>query len=173
MNTTNSAASKYFMDSEMWFVNSKQYWVEEGIFQGYESKISKSAYEIFFGWNTVNNSYNYTPIAYTTWNDSTTDSYQISHSSTPGIFNVWFDGQVYNTPNTGFLQSDLLELGAEVATPYGHAHTFNMYSSGIVGSQTQNWGTQTPTFKPTSIRGTVLNGVHYQNSEWSWNTVQP
>lgn len=176
MNSNDDAINEYFMDSEMWFSNSGgRYFVEAGLSQGWEMKLNggQSAYELFYGWRTTAGSQDYKVVSYTGPNDSQTDSYQISHSATPGVFNVWIDGNVYATPNTGFLQSDYVQIGAEVASSLAHAHTFNMYSQGIVGSQTQNWGTQSAAFSPSGIGGVDLNGAHYQNSEWSWNTVQP
>ncbi len=63
-------------------------------------------------------------------------------------------------------------MGAEIASTNGCAQTFNMYSGAFNGSgQKVNWGAQTSYFEPTVIAGTEVNGTSYQNSEWSWNTV--
>jgi hypothetical protein len=167
-----SAGNQIFMDSEMWFGSScGNYWVEEGLFSGYEPDIGKMAYEVFFGWRTTGGVYNYQPIAYTSPNGATTDNYQIS-SPSGGVWNVYWDGNHYTTPNVGFNSGACLQLGAEVATPTGCSRTFNMYSHAYNSAyQAVDWAAQYGYFSPAGIGGKDLNGVTYQNSEWSWNTV--
>ena len=69
---------------------------------------------------------------------------------------------------TGFWSSVCLEMGGEVFLISGHADTFNMYSKATNGSgQSVNWGMQGGVITDP----VQLNGFSYQNSEWSWNTV--
>lgn len=167
-----SAGNPLFMDSEMWFGSRcGYYWVEEGLFQGYEPKISHDAYEIFYAWRTTGGVYNYQPIAYVSPNSSVDDDYAISNP-TSGVWDVWWDGNLYNTPNVGFNSGACLQMGAEVATPNGCARTFTMDSQAYNSSDVAvNWGTQAAAFSPPGIGGVDLNGISYHNSDWSWNTV--
>lgn len=175
MTTPQSRSNPQFLDSEMWFLNGAcgGAWAEEGLFDGYEKDIGKGAYEVFFAWMTTGGTYNYTPIAYISPNSSVTDNYQISAPSSNGAWNVWWDGNNYRTPATGFTSGSCPQMGAEVASSGACARTFNMYSMAFnSGGQAVYWGSQGGRFSPPGIGGVDLNGVSYQNSEWSWSTVQ-
>lgn len=94
--------------------------------------------------------------------------------STPsgGVWNIYWDGNNYLTPALGFNSGTFLQIGAEVASTDACAHTFNMYSRAINASGLRVlWNYQYDVFDPPSIAGTQFNGVSYENSEWSWNTV--
>ena len=173
MTTPSSSTNPQFVDSEMWLVTScgSSQWTETGLAYGYESRLSAVAYYAFYAWSSGSN-YDLGVIATLTPNGSVTDEYQMSSPNSSGVWNVYWDGNHYTTGATNFTSGACLELGAEVASTNACAKTFTMYSSAYNSSgQRVNWGTQTGTFIPTSIAGTQLNGISYQNSEWSWNTV--
>lgn len=106
---------------------------------------------------------------------SVTDScYFFQHLNTHNGWNAVWDGYVYNVPHVGFERGTTVTIGAEVAISYAHAYTFNMYSNAErTNGSWGPWGAQEATFYPPGVAGTQLNGVSYQDSEWSWNTVQP
>jgi hypothetical protein len=164
-----------FIDSEMWFnpdCSTGVGWVEEGLFDGYEPKIGLVAYEVFYAWATLPNGfYDYAPIAYISPNANVTDDYQIS-SPSGGVWNVWWGGNHYTTPATGFNSGTCPDIGGEIATSNACVQTFNMYSHAYNSAgQPVFWNNQYDLFIPSSIAGTQFNGVSTSNSEWSWNTV--
>jgi hypothetical protein len=167
-----------FLDSEEWLgATCGLDWVELGNFAGYDPFYGARVYESFVGWQGAPGyaPYGYAPFQVITPNNSTIDSFYLTLNPVPnsGWIANW-DGNQYNTPRVGFGSGACIQMGAEVATPVGHAQTFNMYSDAETLSNVWGtWGAQAGVFKPPGIAGTVLNGVTYQNSEWSWNTVQP
>lgn len=175
---SSSASDDTFLDSEQWLNTScGQAWVEFGLFAGYEPDYGQRVEEVFVGWQGLPGyaAYGYSPLAIVGPDPNTIDSYY-EYVNLPygnGWHATWNNGQLtYDTPRVGFASGGCLEQGAEVATPVGHtAGTFNMYSNAYDGSWGP-WVTQAPYFSPPSIAGTVLNGVTYSNSEWSWNTAQ-
>jgi hypothetical protein len=175
MSTTGSHDNPTFMDSEMWFPQTclGPGWVEEGLADGWSGYQGGLHYNSFYAYNTSSNAYNEFDIQNLSVNAGTTDAYQISRSGTTNKWNVWWDGNMWTTPDVGFWSGNCPVMGAEVATPVGHAGTFTMYSKAInSASQFVNWGSQGGVFEPPQP-GNPLNGFSYQNSEWSWNTEQP
>jgi hypothetical protein len=171
MTTPSSISNPEFVDSEMWLKNSDTLWVEEGLAYGWEARLGAVAYYAFYAWYTPSG-YDLAVIASLVPNSAVTDQYQVSSPAPDGTWNVWWDGNHYTTPATGMTSFTIPELGAEVATTNGCAQTFNMYSQAYNSAgQPGNWGAQTAYWVPVNIGGTQLNGFSYQNSEWSWNTV--
>jgi hypothetical protein len=174
MTAPSSQANPEFVDSEMWFspACSSYPWVEMGLAYGYEGQIGTVAYYAFYAWKTVGGIYDIAFIASLVVNGAVTDEYQMSSPTPDGAWNIYWDGNHYMTPPLGFTSGACVQQGAEVATSNGCAKTFDMYSQAYNSAgQRVNWGAQTSVFIPTWIAGTELNGISYQNSEWSWNTV--
>ena len=175
MTTPSDALNPQFVTSEMWFLNScgNIYpFVEEGLTYEYDSDAGQVEYEAFYGWGTSPTNIGFAPIAYLSPNGGVTDDYQISAPS-GGIWNIWWDGNHYTTGGTGFNSGTCLQMGAEVASTGACAQTFNMYSQAYNSAgQKVNWAYEFDYFDPPGIGGVDLNGYPYQDSEWSWNTVQ-
>jgi hypothetical protein len=99
-----------------------------------------------------------------------TDNYGIQWVS--GVGTTWqasFDSNSFLTPNLGWNEGDLPNLGAECNATDASASTFNMYSTLTNTSwNAVSWPHQAPAFIPTPP--TLFNGVSYSNGEWSWNT---
>jgi len=169
MSTPSSINDLMHVSSEMWFLNGNcaPSWVEEGLRLWFDPNLNTGAYESFWGYGDTNGNIASFTIAAILPNASTTDNYQISRTGTPNVFNVWWDGHLYNTPNVGFSSGACLQMGAEIYSTNGHADTFNMYGKAINTSyQFGNWAGQGGVITDTQ----QLNGFSYQNSEWSWNT---
>lgn len=84
-------------------------------------------------------------------------------------FNVYFDGSVTTSNDVGFWNGSCLQMGGEVYSPAASASTFSMTSQGVcdTGSLESCGSGQTGIVTDTSL----LNGVSYSDSEWSWNTT--
>lgn len=170
MLTAADGTNQRFMNSAMWFPNDAgSLWAEVGLKSGWFPSQNRNGYFAFYSYQSPSGfTRNY--ISDVTPNQTVTDKYQISRSGTTNKWNVYFDGQLFTTPDLGFWAGSMPTIGAEVATPVGGSQTFNMYAKGLnSGGSRVNFGTQGAIFVPAQP-GNPLNGVSYQNSEWSWNT---
>jgi hypothetical protein len=162
MGTASSASNPQFIDSEMWFSRGDA-WVETGLTRGYLSPAGGVGYYAFGAYYTTGGSYHEYSFGAVTQNSTVTDEFQISRAASTNTFRIYFDGSYKTTPSVGFWTGNVLDTGAEVATPTGTSGTFNMYPKGInsAGSRV-NLGTETP------IVDSPLYGHRPGESAWTW-----
>ncbi|MGH9180431.1 MAG: hypothetical protein ACRDY5_01770 [Acidimicrobiales bacterium] len=172
MTTSASQSAQHFVASTMWFkpacnVNA---WVEEGLAEGWDSDIGLQAYEAYWAYRTIGGVYNDSAMAFMGPDPTITDEFQISRSPYVNVWNVYWNGTLRTTPNVGFWSGDCPQMGGEIVSNDGHADTFDMYSRTVNGAgQFVFWNNQSPFFSSQAVG--QLNGISYQNSQWSWNTV--
>lgn len=112
-----NGSNQQWLNSEMWFVRlDLDAWVETGVTAGWLTPAGTTGYFAYYAYNTDANVYSEGLIGSLTPNAGVTDEYQISRSGTTNKFTVWFDGQQFGTPDVGFWDANLLQMGGEVYT---------------------------------------------------------
>lgn len=161
------------MASTHWFwppANGGLGWVEAGHVAGYinPGHVGDCDYWAYAAWQKQDGTgYEAHVLARLNHNDSVTDEFQISKSSTTNVFYVYFNGTRITTDNVQFWNSRRIQIGGEVATPNGSSHLFKMQGKAItqggafVNLPNPQNGVQTD---PQD----VLKGNHPANSKWNW-----
>lgn len=155
------------MNSEMWFWPFSGGWVEVGHKAGWLSNKSACDYWAFGAWEKEDGTgFTRVWLATLDHNDSTTDEFQLSRSSSTNVFRLYFNGVYKTSDNVQFWNSRRMQVGAEVKTPDGNSHTFNMYGAALDSGGVHHNLTspQTPV-----VDSPPLWGASSQNSEWSWH----
>lgn len=141
-------------------------WVEEGLTDGWYYPWSVQAYWAFYAYMDTSGHYAEYMILNISPDATVTDQYQISRSPTINAWNVYWDGSLQQTPAVGFWGGSCPQVGGEVYSSNGHADTFDMYTKTVNGlGQLVLWSPNLTDIYPG------MNGISYQNSEWSWNTA--
>jgi hypothetical protein len=170
MNASNDTSHTRFITSEMWAANSSRTaWVETGLVAGYLNPQGASAphftgYRAFYARLTTSGSYAEYNFGTVVQDDTITDEFQISRSSTMNEWMVYFDGNLKVTTDVGFWSTSEIDAGGEVATAYGTSNIFTMFLKGINSSgQRVNLGTQS-----SYVEDPPLYGNSPSNSTWKW-----